>query len=310
MFQKLQYLLHRYTDNQHYTLHGALWMIIAGIAFAGANVLTPLISEHFVITSSWIAFYQYFFALLCMLPFLLKMGITKILYTRHFMTHFWRIIAAVIGIQFWVKALSIQFPIGEGVALLMTSPLFASLGAFLFLREKFTISRVIATILGFCGAIIILAPNRAHFNSAAIYPILAALFWAIHALLMKHLSDKDHPLTMVSYLYILMVPINLFVALTDNFSHLPDQLFFPDIELFGLLMILGILTAIAQYAIAKAYSHADVIFIQPFDYLKLPLNTFLGWLVFGWAVTSQFWVGAIMMIVALLSISYFEIKKR
>ncbi len=306
---KFQYLLKRYTESSHYSLHGALWMIIAGMAFAGINVITPLITEHYIISSSWIAFYQYLFALLFMAPFFIKLGIKKILYTQHFMTHFWRILVAVIGIQFWVHALAIQFPIGEGVALLMTSPLFASLGAFLFLRERFTAPRVIATILGFTGAIIILAPNSQNFNSAAIFPILAALFWALHALLMKHLSDKDHPLTMVSYLYILMVPINLTVALTNNFSHLPKAFFIPDLELFFALFLLGFLTAIAQYAVAKAYAHADVIFIQPFDYLKLPLNTFLGFIVFGWAVTSQFWLGAMIMVSSLLAISYFEIKK-
>lgn len=310
MIQKFQYLLKRYTDSDHYSLHGALWMIIAGMAFAAINVITPLITEHYVISSSWIAFYQYLFALLFMAPFFMKLGVKKILYTHHFMTHFWRILVAVIGIQFWVHALAIQFPIGEGVALLMTSPLFASLGAFLFLRERFTAVRVIATILGFIGAIIILQPNSNNFNTAAIFPILAAVFWALHALLMKHLSDKDHPLTMVSYLYILMVPINLSIALTDNFTTLAMNVFVPDSELLATLLLLGFLTAIAQYAVAKAYSHADVIFIQPFDYLKLPLNTFLGFIVFGWAVTSQFWIGAIIMVSSLLAISYVEIKKR
>lgn len=305
---RFQYLLKRYTESKEYSLHGAIWMLLAGIAFAGINVITPLITEHYRITSSWIAFYQYLFALLFMAPFILRLGLKRILYTQHFMTHFWRILVAVIGIQFWVYALAIQFPIGEGVALLMTSPLFASLGAFLFLRERLTAPRVIATILGFMGAIIILAPNQQNFNSAAIYPLLAALFWALHALLMKHLSDKDHPLTMVSYLYILMVPINLFIALTDNFSHLPDQLFVPDRELLLALLLLGFLTAIAQYSVAKAYSHADVIFIQPFDYFKLPLNTFLGFIIFGWAVTLQFWLGALIMVSSLLAISYFEIK--
>lgn len=291
-------------------MRGALWMVIAGITFAGINVITPAISEQFPISSGWIAFYQYLFALLFIAPYFLKFGLRNILKTHHFMTHFWRILVAVIGIQFWIKALSIQFPIGEGVALLMTSPLFASLGAFLFLKERFTPVRVIATILGFLGAIIILEPNSENFNRAAIFPILAAFFWALHALLMKYLSDKDHPLTMVTYLYILMIPINLLVATTGNFSHLPNEFFVPDITLLGALLLLGFLTAIAQYAVAKAYSLADAIFIQPFDYLKLPLNTFLGWLFFGWAVSQQFWVGAIIMVSSLLAISYFEGKEK
>ncbi len=294
------------------SLLGALWMVIAGITFAAINVLTPWISERYPINSSWIAFYQYLFALLFITPYLFHYGFKRILTTNHFKTHLWRIIVAVIGIQFWIKALTVPFPIGEGVALLMTSPLFASIGAILLLKERATPIRIIAIISGFIGAIIILAPNHQNVNWAALYPLAAALFWAIYALLMKHLSHHDHPLTMVAYLYILMIPINLLLALTHNGasfgpqSTLPILFYLPQLPLLLLLALLGGLTAIAQYAVAKAYSLADALFIQPFDYLKLPLNTLLGWLVFQWAVGIQFWIGAIIMVSSLLAISYFE----
>ncbi|MDG9729638.1 DMT family transporter [Ignatzschineria sp. RMDPL8A] len=288
-------------------LSGAMWMVIAGMAFAAINVMTPALSTTYPdFSSGWIAFYQYLFALILILPYIAQFGLKKVLTTRHFMTHFWRIIAAVVGIQFWIKALTLQFPIGEGVALLMTSPLFASLGAFLLLKERFTPVRALATITGFIGAIIILNPNTNNFNIAAIFPLLAAFFWALHSLMIKYLSDKDHPLTMVTYMYLLMIPINLIVAMTMNFSTTELHIEIPGTSLLFSLIALGFFTAIAQYAIAKAYAAADAIFIQPFDYLKLPLNVLLGYLIFDWGVSLQFWIGAIIMVASLLTISYFE----
>lgn len=293
--------------NRNPPLYGALWMVLAGITFAIINVITPYLGGHYpLLTSNWIAFYQYLFALLFIFPYFICLGLKAVFYTHHFKIHFWRIIVAVLGIQFWIYALTEQFPIGEGVALLMTSPIFASLGAFLFLKERLTSIRAFATLTGFIGTLIILNPRVQNFNWLAIFPLIAAIFWASHSLLLKYLADKDHPLTMVSYMYILMVPINLLLAVSHNLTSLTVHFFYPDTHLLLWLLALGFFTAIAQYAIAKAYAAADAIFIQPFDYLKLPLNVLLGFLFFGWGVSLQFWLGALIMVGSLAIISYFE----
>ncbi len=44
----------------------------------------------------------------------------------------------------------------------------------------------------------------------------------------------------------------------------------------------GVLSALAQMSIARAYSVAEASFVQPFDFAKLPMNVLAGWLVFGW----------------------------
>lgn len=277
----------------HKPLHGAFFMMLAGLAFAGVNTLTPHLALQLHMSSGWIAFYQYLVALACMLPWMLRQGLRQVLATRYFWRHFWRIVMAVIGIQLWVRALSIPIPIGQGLALLMASPLFATLGAVLYLKERVDTRRSLALILGFIGALIILNPWSERFSYVMLFPLLAAFFWACHSIMLKDLADKDSAITMVAYLYVLVTPFNLLLALTSNLStleHLTLQT--PSAASAWLFVVLGVLTALAQYFIARAYHAADAVFIQPFDYVKLPINVLLGFIFFGWGIDLVFVIGA------------------
>ncbi|MBB3399301.1 hypothetical protein EV291_13432 [Rhizobium sp. BK068] len=76
-----------------------------------------------------------------------------------------------------------------------------------------------------------------------------------------------------------------------------------------LFVAAGLLTVMAQYFLTLAYSTADAAYIQPFDDLKLPLNVFAGWLVFGYAPTGYLWLGAMLILGASLFIMRNEMKK-
>ena len=76
-----------------------------------------------------------------------------------------------------------------------------------------------------------------------------------------------------------------------------------------LLIAAGVATALAQWAIVKAYSVADASFIQPFDHAKLPLNVLAGWMMFGWVPPGRLWLGAIIIIVSVAFIARWESRK-
>lgn len=69
------------------------------------------------------------------------------------------------------------------------------------------------------------------------------------------------------------------------------------------------MTALAQWAIVKAYSLADASFVQPFDHAKLPLNVLAGWMVFGWVPPGRLWLGAAIIIASVAFITHWETKK-
>ncbi len=216
--------------------------------------------------------------------------------------HIFRVFLSVIGIQLWLWALAYPVPIWQGIALLMTSPLFATIGSGLFLKEKVGTARWGATLTGFVGAMIILEPWADDFNWASLLPVGAAFFWACYSLMVKKLSAHDSPSTMVVYLLVLITPFNLLLALPDWQTPQGGTLWL-------ILLFAGAMTALAQWAIVKAYAVADASFVQPFDHAKLPLNVLAGWLVFGWAPPGRLWLGAAIIIASVAFITHWETKK-
>lgn len=287
----------------HHPIKGALAMVLAGVVFAVINTLTQILGTQTTIDSASVALFQYLFALFFLAPSLFKAG-KNVLKTRHLLWHILRVGISVIGIQCWISALMYPIPIWQGIALIMTSPLFATLGAALFLKENVGINRMLATLLGFAGAMIILKPWAEDFNPVALLPLAAALCWAIYSLMVKKLSAHDSPTTIVVYLFILITPFNLLSVLQNSGINLPD------VAQLGYLILLGFLTAIAQLAIAKAYNLADAAYLQPFDFLKLPLNVLGGWLVFQAVPPGRLWLGAGLIILAILYITYQESRAK
>ncbi|EJE4212680.1 DMT family transporter [Vibrio cholerae] len=277
-------------------------MLTAGLAFAIVNSVAQYASIQFGLPSTTVALVQYAIAIVVILPYLKTLGIRQSLRTQQFGWHLLRVFLAVIGIQLWLWALSYPVPIWQGIALLMTSPLFATIGSGLWLREKVGMARWVATLTGFIGAMIILEPWADDFNLASLLPVGAAFFWASYSLMVKKLSSHDSPSTMVVYLLLLITPFNLLLALPD--WQMPNG------QTVWLLLIgAGIMTALAQWAIAKAYAVADASFVQPFDHAKLPLNVLAGWLVFGWVPPGRLWLGAAIIVLSVAFITQWETKK-
>lgn len=277
-------------------------MLTAGFAFALVNSVAQYVSMHMHLPSTTVALIQYGIALVVILPWLRTLGIRNSLRTQHLGMHVLRVFLSVIGIQLWLWALAYPVPIWQGIALLMTSPLFATVGSGLFLKEKVGPARWLATLAGFAGAMIILEPWSDSFTWATLLPVGAAFFWACYSLMVKKLSSDDSPSTMVVYLLLLITPFNIVLAVPD--WTMPTGTF-----AWGLLVAAGAFTALAQWAIAKAYSVADASFVQPFDHAKLPLNVLAGWIVFGWAPPGRLWLGAAIIIASVAFITRWEHKK-
>ena len=282
----------------HKPLVGALWMILAGMCFAVNNVSTQYMSTELGLHNTVIGFFQYFIAFIVMLPWMIKTGLTSALKTNRLGMHVIRVLMSVIGIQLWLWALAWPIPISQAIALLMTSPIFVTIGSALFLHEKVGVTRWIATLVAIMGSLIILEPWGENFIMASLLPVAAAFFWAIYSLMVRHLSDTESTGSMVVYLLILIAPFNFFLAL-PNFA-------VPTNTAWYLLLASGSILALAQWSLARAYANADASFIQPFDLVKLPFNVFAGWLVFAYAPAGTFWIGVTLLVGATIFILHKE----
>jgi drug/metabolite transporter (DMT)-like permease len=280
---------------------GAFWMVMAGVAFAGVNTLEQIVTVNLHLPAPTAAFLQYAVALAVILPWAARKGIPS-LRSRHPGLQALRVLFAALGVQFWVLGLSHAVPIGQAIALVMTSPFMVTLGAGLLLREKVSLERWLAVIIGFAGGLVILDPFSESFTTASLYPLAASVLWAGVSLIQKKLLTEDSPETVTAWLLLLLAPVNLVLAL-------PTGIVMPSGDAWIITIAAGVLTAAAQGFLSLSYSRADAAYVQPFDNVKLPLNVLAGWLVFGWIPSSQLWLGAALIVGASMFLLWRESRQ-
>lgn len=266
---------------------GAFLMVLAGALFALVNTLVQYAVMVDGIPPARLAFWQYFVAFLFAVPWLLTKG-RAALRTQLPTQHVLRVALAAGGVQIWVMGL-VHVPIWQAIALVMLSPFFVTLGAALVLHERSTGPRWLAVSVGFAGGMVILAPWSDAFDPHALLPVGAAILWAASSLLTKRMTGTESPETLTVYLLLLLTPVNAVLAADDGFSF--------DLGMGGALLIaVGLLTALAQYALVSSYSMADASFLQPFDHVKLPFNVALGVAVFGFVPPGTMWLGSLLIV--------------
>jgi drug/metabolite transporter (DMT)-like permease len=268
----------------------AIHMVLAGVGFAVVNAVTQYVTMSGGLASTSDAFWQYFFGLVFSLPVLVRSGFSA-LRTRRPLAHIVRIALAVLGVQAWVAGLANGVPIWQAIALVMTSPFFVTAGAGLLLGERVGQERWAAIALGFCGALIILRPWSDAFTVYALLPVAAALLWGGTSLITKALLTEEKSATVTLWLLLLLTPINGAFSLAAGFQ-------IPSGGILLLLVFSGLVMALSQYSLARAYHVADASYVQAFDDLKLPINVAMGWAVFGYAPSGYLWLGAVTILAA------------
>ncbi|MBK4217103.1 DMT family transporter [Paracoccus caeni] len=268
---------------------GALLMVAAGAMFACVNTMLQFTTMKLGVAAPTATFWQYGIALIALLPWQ-GVGLSAFK-TSHLPAHILRVAFGVGGVQLWGFGLA-NVPIWQAISLIMLSPFFVTIGAALLLGEKVTPARWLAVVLGFVGGAVILAPWSDAFTPWALAPVGAAALWAAASLMTKRMTATETPATLTLYLLALLTPLNAALALVPGAGGLAITGW----QVIGALIVAGMLTALAQFALARAYAIADAAFLQPFDHVKLPFNVGLGILAFGFVPPGSMWLGSALII--------------
>ena len=310
------------STSRNAVLVGPLLMVLASLALAGSNLpqsLLPTPTQYggFGMASTGMAFWQYLIATIVALPLILRIGLRN-LRTRRPLVHEIRAFVSALGIHVFVYGFAAGVPIWQMVTLLSTGPLFILVGSTLFLRERASMARIVASLVAFAGAFLASGIGTDGFSPLTLVPVAAAGLWAVTDVLTKYLSREESPETLTLSLLVLITPNHLLILLLATAwswllpafvpaglaTGFPFQL--PAGNGLWVLLLLGVLTAAAQYLLAAAYRVADASYLQPFGDLKVPLSAILGWVILGQVPGLWFWPGAALIISASVFLFYVE----
>ncbi len=273
------------------------YMAAACAFFALMNVCVRLAHQSGMDTLQ-IVFFRNLFALLTMVPWLVATGFRGAR-TRRFGAHMRRALLGMTAMIFWFSSVAL-LPLAEATALNFTFPLFGTILAALILKEQVRIRRWSATVVGFLGVLIILQPWDAALSWISFLPIAAAFFMALSAITVKQLSATESAGTVVLYMNLIMTPLSLVPALF--------VWQWPDGEIWLALVALGSFAAVSHVALTRAYALVEASFLQPLDYLRLPMIALLAYLLFGEVPSDWIWPGAAVIAAASIYIAHREAK--
>ncbi len=229
-----------------------------------------------------VAFLRNLFGLAFMLPWIVRTGIGG-LRTRRIGLYIVRGITGIAAMLAWFYGIA-NLPLDEAVALSFTTPLFTTMLAALALDEVVRARRWTATLVGFCGALIILRPGFEAITLPAILVLFAALMIAVSVIMIKILLRTESINAVVTYMTLFLVPLSLPTAL--YVWQWPTAA-----GLFAAIALGGFATA-AHLLFTRALSIADASLVMPFDYARLPIVALIGYVLFDETPEVWTYVGA------------------
>ena len=126
----------------------------------------------------------------------------------------------VINMLMFFKGLSLSTPINSAV-LITISPIIIFSLSVIILKEKITFLKIFGILLGFAGALSLILFSEQTAQNAVNIPLGNALFlinatsYAIYLILVKPLTVKYHVITLMKWMFLIAVFINLPITLSE-----------------------------------------------------------------------------------------------
>ncbi len=281
----------------HDNLRGVLWMLLAATCLSGMFVILKHMANELPF---WVvALMRTAVALVLFMPWLARVGLAGVATTRIGL-HFLRAFFGTASFACVIYALG-KLLLADTMVLSFTTPFWSIIISALLLGEVIRRHRVMATIVGFIGVVMIVKP-QGDVDPAMLIALGSALFTAVAMVSMKSLSSTEPPLRIVFYFFVfgtlLLLPPAILTWQTPN----PVQL--------AWLVGAGFLGAVGQNCLARAYAAAEVGVVAPFDFARLPVAALLGFLVFDEIPDLWSGVGTVVIIAASLYIARREARVR
>ncbi len=268
-------------------------MVGACIAFAGLWVCIRLASQAMHPVA--IVFWRNLLGLLWLLPMLL--ATPGLLRMARAPLHLRRAASGLLATYGTFYAVA-NAPLATVLAINYTAPLFATIGAVLFLGERIRAWRSIALVAGFAGMLLVLRPGATEMTPGLFAAVVSALATAFSLVAIKALTGSDDPRAVAAWSFILMLPVSFLVALPFGI--------WPDARTWPILVALGACAAAGQMALSQAFAVSEASAVMPFDFVRFGLITLAGILLFGERYDALTLLGGAVILASTISIALRE----
>ena len=270
---------------------GISWFILSLIIGIINDVIMKFLGGNLSIYE--VVFLRFFFGTIILIPFIFFNK--KSFKTSRIFLHALRGSILFLAIAAWCLGLNAG-KLAVATTINFTIPIFILILAAKILDETFSTIKIAVTIAGFIGIVITINPTYSDFNITSLMIVISAFLFASLDVINKKFISDESMLSMLFY-------SNLFAML---FSAVPGIYYWtsPDAKTLLLLFILGVGANFILYCLLKSFSYIDVSAVSPYRYLELIFSISLGYIFFKEKFDTTNWIGASIIILSTLIMSY------
>ena len=276
-----------------------LWMTLGVAGLSGLSGLAKY-AGHQGVEPLMIAFFRNVFCFLCLTPLFFLRG-PSVLRSGNISLYGVRVGFQLLSMMCWFPAMT-MIPLAELQATSFLAPLFATVVAILYLRERVPLQRWAALGVGMIGAFIILRPLAPTFGLGQILALVAAMSIGIGGPLVKQLTATDAADKIVFLTNAILIPASLIPALF--------VWKWPALHVWPYLAGMGMCACLGHIAMTRAFNFADASLVATFDFARLPFAVLIGMTFFGEYTDIWTWIGSIIIFGAAFYITHSETAER
>ena len=209
----------------------------------------------------------------------------------------WRSGTGFVAMCCYFFALS-AIPLATAVTIQFTAPLFVALLSGVVLGERVSPVSWALILAAFVGVALVLSPELASLNLAALAALLAAILAAFAYLAVRGLRTTDLPETIVLQFSIFSLVASAPALLLLTRWPTPEEAL--------VLLGVGLCASGGQLGMTHAFRHGDAAFVSAFSYSAVLFGAVLGVIGFGEHITAQTGVGALLVVSAGAALSLVE----
>lgn len=180
--------------------------------------------------------------------------------------------------------------LAEATAIMDVNPVLITLGAAVFLGERFGVRRMVAIGFSLVGALIVIRPTSAVFSPYAVFPLLAAICYSGYALTTRFVGKDEDAWTSLFY-------TALFGAVVLT-SFVPATMEMPDLTSLGMMGMLAVFGTASQLLLIRALMEGEAGMLAPFAYAGLVFATIWGMAFFDEIPDVWTIVGALVIVLS------------
>lgn len=283
-------------QTKNHNMLGAMLIIIATLSLTLKDSADKYLIQHGYHPIQMV-FFRFAIPFLCMLIFMPKQTKTAIFATNGKLI----LRAGLFLVCAITSVIALKYiPLEMYIIIVQMGSIAYMLGGTFFFKETLTPIKIIATLLGFAGVVIVINPtNISGLQWIYLLPLLIAIANSGYNLITKTIDSKISLLSVLINSFFILGSISSLLLLVQ-----PQMWKTPTLEALPYFITIPIVTIVSQLCLIKAMNIAEASHVAPFFYFQIVFSCIFGYWLFDELPTYHTLGGGLFIVIAGLLITY------